>query len=49
MLYQGTMLLLRHCDFMEEVVIVFDFELDYFFDFDQSNLDFNQSNIDFDQ
>jgi hypothetical protein len=34
MLYQETMLLLRHSDFMEEVMIVFDFDLS--FDFDQT-------------
>jgi hypothetical protein len=48
MLYQETMLLLRHSDFMEEVMTVFDFDLDQSFDFDQSNLDFDQSNFDFD-
>ena len=42
MLYQETMILLRHSDFMEEVMIVFHFELDQSFDFDQSNLDFAQ-------
>jgi hypothetical protein len=40
MLYQETMLLLRHSDFMEEFMIVFDFDLDKYFDFDQSNFDF---------
>jgi hypothetical protein len=35
MLYQETMLLLRHFDFMEEVMTIFDFDLD------QSNLDFD--------
>ena len=35
MLYQETMLLLRHSDFMGEVMIVFDFDLD------QSNIDFD--------
>jgi hypothetical protein len=43
MLYQETMLLLRHSDFMEEVMTVFDFDLD-----NQSNLDFDQSSVDFD-
>jgi hypothetical protein len=33
MLYQETMLLLRHSDFMEEVMTVFDFDLDQSFDF----------------
>jgi hypothetical protein len=42
MLYQETMLLLHHSDFMEEVMTVFDIDLD------QSNLDFDQSNFDFD-
>jgi hypothetical protein len=36
MFYQETMLLLRHSDFMEEVMTVFDFDLD------QSNVDFDQ-------
>jgi hypothetical protein len=30
MLYQETMLLLRHFDFMEEVMAVLDFNLDQF-------------------
>jgi hypothetical protein len=47
MLYQDTMLLLCHSDFMEEVMTVFDFDLDQSFDFDQSNLDFDQSHVDF--
>jgi hypothetical protein len=34
MLYQETMLLLRHSDFMGEVMTVFDFDLDQSFDFD---------------
>jgi hypothetical protein len=41
MLYQETMLLLHPSDFMEEVMTIFDFDLDQFFDFDQSNLDFD--------
>jgi hypothetical protein len=42
------MLLLHHYDFMEEVMIVFDFYQSNL-DFDQSNIDFGQSNFDFDQ
>jgi hypothetical protein len=49
MLYQETMLLLHPSYFMEEVMTVFDFDLDQSFDFDQSNLDFDHSNFDFDQ
>jgi hypothetical protein len=47
MLYQEIVLLLRHSDFMKEVMIVFDFDQSNL-DFDQSNLDFDQSNFDFD-
>jgi hypothetical protein len=39
MLYKETMLLLRHSNFMDEVMIVFDFDLDQYFDFDQSNFE----------
>jgi len=43
MLYQETMLLSCDSDFMEEImtVFVFEFDLDQYFDFDQSNLDFD--------
>jgi hypothetical protein len=49
MLYQETMFLLRHSNFKEEVIIVFEFYLDQYVDFEQSNLDSDQSNVDFDQ
>jgi hypothetical protein len=39
MLYKATMLLLRHSNSMDEVMIVFDFDLDQYFDFDQSNFE----------